>query len=208
MRRSAVNRIRSTVEDLFRDRNTIIRIGVILLILSAAVILRLHESAKASVTIEEADPVTAAEEIYVDIGGAVLRPGVYSIEAGTRLFEVIEMAGGLTDQADTSSVNQAAFVEDGEKIIIPVRRDPNEDDDSAGNDAGMSMYTYDTGQGLININTARKDELMNLTGIGDVIADRIIEYRTGSRFRSKEDIKSVKGIGDAIYDKIKDFITV
>ena len=100
-------------------------------------------------------------------------------------------------------MNQASFVEDGEKIIIPSKGDPSA---SAGADAAVQSTAASDAAGLVNINLAGKDELMTLNGIGEVMAERIIEYRTNNRFRNKEDIMSVKGIGSGIYEKIKDSI--
>ena len=219
MMERAVNRIRSSIEDILQDRKLAVRILTVFLILLAAVVLRIHGSGKSDITVEKAvDDTAAAEEvskkIYVDIGGAVARPGVYQTDSTTRLFEIIEMAGGLRSDADTDSINQASFVEDGQKIIIPVKRN---DQDKSGGDVDEDDDDLDDSQisfgspaqpGLVNINTATKEELTTLTGIGDVIAERIIEYRTGHRFRSVEEIRSVKGIGESKYEKIRDSITV
>lgn len=218
---SAVNRLKSFCEDIISDKKTLIKVLLIVMILLIAVILRIHEDSKADITVTE-DAASAQTELIIDIGGAVVSPGVYKVTENTRLYEVIELAGGLTSDADAESINQAAFVEDGEKIIIPVRRayQPEQPEDAAAEESGadtvggteeqsasqeQSVSSYPA---LININTATKAELMTLSGIGEVMASRIIEYRTGSRFRKIEDIKSVKGIGEATYNKLKDNITV
>ena len=216
------NGIRNGIEDTFSDRMTLIKIMSVILILLAAVIFRIYSDERADITIStEEESAAAVSAIYVDIGGAVEKPGVYEVAPDTRLYEVIEMAGGLAGNADTYMINQAAYVEDGEKIIIPVlteASDPQSDSvaqgssESAGEDAAASadpsVSASSSYSGLVNINLADKEELKTLSGIGDVIAERIIEYRTTTRFRNKEDIKSVKGIGDAVYNKIKDSITV
>ena len=218
MKEKEKEKIRNWFEDLVRDRKTLVKILSIAAILLVAVILRIHGTNKADITIETADTVTSgtsdtsgAEDgpassdriIYIDLGGAVAKPGVYKVSPETRLYMVIEMAGGLTEDADTNCVNQASFVEDGEKIIIPSKGDPSA---SAGADAAVQSTTASDAAGLVNINLAGKDELMTLNGIGEVMAERIIEYRTNNRFRNKEDIMSVKGIGSGIYEKIKDSI--
>lgn len=203
---SVTDRLKSKAEDILRDRKMLFRIAAIVLIAASALILRAHQASKADITIEDAGEIVQAEEIYVDIGGAVANPGVYKASPTTRLYEIIEMAGGLRSDADTDSVNQAAYVQDGEKIMIPVHRevtDTYQEDPMAEDSTHIENIN-----GLININTASKAELMTLTGIGEVMADRIIEYRSRSLFKSAEDIKSVKGIGDATYEKIKDSITV
>lgn len=212
-----VERIRDAFEDIIKDRKKLVKILSVMLILLAAAVLRIHDSARADITIESAEQAETTEEsapyetddthgsMYVDISGAVKKPGVYEVEKDTRLFQVIEMAGGLTDDADADSVNRASFVEDGQKVIIPVKGSGETADTSTV--SGTSSVGI-TSQGLVNINTASQDELKTLNGIGDVIAERIIEYRSSNAFRSKEDIMSVKGIGKGIYEKIKDRITV
>ena len=191
MHGNAANKIRSYAEDLVSDRRRLIKGLLIILILMLALILRMHETSKADITVEDNSAPAGNSEICVDIGGAVVKPGVYEVDPETRLYEVIDMAGGLLSNADTDSINRAEYVEDGEKIIIPSRYIPPE---STGEDAAGGE--------------ASREELKTLSGIGDVKADKIIEYRSKSRFRRKEDIKAVDGIGDSIYNKIKDSITV
>jgi competence protein ComEA len=225
MPNNAVERFKSFIEDVFRDRKTLIKILSIVLILFTALVFRMHYSAAESTTVDVADGEAAvsekesetddslevSKEIYIDIGGAVKKPGVYGVKPETRLYELIEMAGGLRDDADTNSVNQAAFVEDGQKIIIPVRSespDAVEGGSIPDNSVSSGSNTDVSSSGFVNINTAGKDELMTLNGIGDVLADRIIEYRKSSIFKKKEDIMSVNGIGASKFDKIKDQIII
>lgn len=212
---NVVGKLKDALEGILSDRKTLIKIFSVVLILLAALVLRIHDENKADITIETAD---AAEEteysgeseessvqpqvIFVDIGGAVEEPGVYEVAKDTRLFEVIEMAGGLSEDADTDHVNRASFVEDGQKIIIPVKGSEYTDDGTA------AAFSPEADSGLININTASADELKTLSGIGDVTAEKIIEYRSSTAFKSKEDIMSVDGIGSKTYEKIKDDITV
>ena len=214
---NVVSKLKDALEGILGDRKTLVRIISIVLILLVAVILRIHDESKADITIETEDAaneVDYSEEdrredavplqvLFVDIGGAVENPGVYEVAKDTRLFEVIEMAGGLTEDADADRVNRASFVEDGQKIIIPEKGS-----DIAGDLASASAAPGDSGIGLININTATADELKTLSGIGDVTAEKIIEYRSSKSFKSKEDIMSVDGIGSKTYEKIKDRITV
>lgn len=212
---NVVGILKDALEGILSDRKTLIKIFSVVLILLAALVLRIHDENKADITIETAD---AAEEteysgeseessvqpqvIFVDIGGAVEEPGVYEVAKDTRLFEVIEMAGGLSEDADPDHVNRASFVEDGQKIIIPVKGSEYTDDGTA------AAFSPEADSGLININTASADELKTLSGIGDVTAEKIIEYRSSTAFKSKEDIMSVDGIGSKTYEKIKDDITV
>lgn len=221
MESDVVKRIKDAFEGMFADKKTLIKILSVVLILIAALILRIHDEGKADITIETADNAAETEysensdatkdensdsqsaAIYVDIGGAVKKPGVYQVSDDTRLFQVIEMAGGLTEYADADHVNRASFVEDGQKIVIPVKGS-----EYANDIASESEVPTGAENGLININTASADELKTLTGIGDVTAEKIIEYRSSTVFKSKEDIMSVNGIGSKIYEKIKDRITV
>ena len=213
MENDVVVKLKDAFEGLLSDKKTLIKIISVALILAAALILRIHDEGKADITIETSDAPaeteytedigTQEQPIFVDIGGAVEKPGVYQVSNDTRLFEVIEMAGGLSEEADTDHVNRASFVEDGQKIIIPVKGNENSDVLISGNTA----YTA-SDDGLININTASADELRTLTGIGEVTAEKIIEYRSSKTFKSKEDIMLVDGIGEKTYEKIKDRITV
>ena len=195
MSANVVNKAKSYSKELFRNKQKLIKILSIAVILALAMVLKLSNTETEEISIESAAKVADADEYYIDIGGAVVKPGVYKVAAGTRLFEVVEMAGGLRTDADTNTVNQAAIVEDGAKIIIPIAYDGS--DETAGNQDSS----------LVNINIADKSQLCTLPGIGDVIADRIIEYRASNRFTKKEDLMSVKGIGNSIYDEIENSIT-
>lgn len=211
-----VERIKDAFEDIIKDRKKLVKVLSVVMILLAAAVLRIYDSTRADITIESAEAQETTEEssteesgaygsLFVDISGAVAEPGVYEVDKDTRLFQVIEMAGGLTDDADADAVNRASFVEDGQKIIIPVKGSGGANGTAASQGAASQAAP---GQGLVNINTASRDELMELNGIGDVMADRIIEYRSSNAFKSKEDIMSVNGIGKGIYEKIKDRITI
>lgn len=210
---NAVSKLKDALEGILDDKKTLIKILSVVLILLVAVVLRIHDESKSDITIETADPadeveysgesIAETQVLFVDIGGAVKSPGVYQVSKDTRLFEVIEMAGGLSEEADADHVNRASFVEDGQKIIIPVK----------GSEGAAEMTTASGGtdgadNGLININTASADELKTLSGVGDVTAEKIIEYRSSKAFKSIEDIMSVDGIGSKTYEKIKDRITV
>ena len=211
---NVADKLKDALESIIEDKKTLIKILSVVLILLVAVILRIHDENKADITIEtaetaeeteyaEEDDSVQTQVLFVDIGGAVEKPGVYQVSDDTRLFQVIEMAGGLTEYADADHVNRASFVEDGQKIVIPVKGS-----EYANDIASESEFPAGAENGLININTASADELKTLTGIGDVTAEKIIEYRSSTVFKSKEDIMSVNGIGSKIYEKIKDRITV
>lgn len=137
----------------------------------------------------------------VYITGEVNTPGVYDVDMDNRIQDVVEMAGGLTNEADIESVNFAAYVKDEQHIII---HKIGESVDKTQNSIQNS-----NGENLININTADKEELKKLSGIGDVIAENIIRYReTNGKFNSIEEIKNVSRIGSKLYEQIKDDITI
>lgn len=150
----------------------------------------------------ESDGKTAAAQIYVDIGGQVKNPGVYTVKEGTRVFEVIEKAGGLTEDASIEQINQAEAVTDGQKIVIPSSEDVQQSlmpQTASGKDSS----------GLVNINSADSQTLQEIPGVGPATAEKIIAYRTeNGRFSSIEDLKNVSGIGDKTFEKMKDKITV
>jgi competence protein ComEA len=195
MSANVVNKVKTYSRDIVRNKQKLIKILSIAVILALAIVLKLSNTDTEEINIESAVQVADTDEYYIDIGGAVVKPGVYKVAAGTRLFEVVELAGGLRTDADTNTVNQAAIVEDGAKIIIPIACD----------DSDLMAQSHNST--LVNINLADKSQLCTLPGIGDAIADRIIEYRASNRFTKKEDIMSVKGIGKSIYEGIEESIT-
>lgn len=203
--------IKLNIKKMSDNKKTMYRLVLILVILIIALIVRVKNSSTKEVRVDASENNLRIHEMYVDIGGAVKNPGVYQVKEDTRLYEVVSMAGGFSENADLNTINQAAFVEDGQKIIIPtISKDGseiNESLDETGN-ITRSNTNIDTSSDKVNINSASKDELETLNGIGPVIAQRIIEHRSISRFESIEDIMSVKGIGNAIFEKIKDKITV
>ena len=175
---------------------------------------------------EKKEEKKSLEESYlkVDIKGEVILPGIYSLEEGSRVIDVITMAGGLTENADTSVINLSKKIVDEMVIIIYSREQVSNfyetkklekevveyciqnDENSLRNDACICS---DEISSKININTASKEELMELPGIGEAKAQDIIEYRKehGS-FQTIEEIQNVSGIGESIYSKIKENIVV
>lgn len=136
------------------------------------------------------EPDIADGLCYVYICGAVAEPGVYEVKQGSRIYEVVDMAGGLTEEADVSSVNQAEPVYDGQMIYLPMEAEHETD-------------------GRVNINTASVEELMTLPGIGQAKAEQILAYRDANgSFSSEEEIMNVDGIKEGLYNRIKDGIRV
>ena len=173
------------------------------------------------------------EEVYyqVDIKGEVINPGIYTVKEGSRVIDVIRLAGDLTEVADTSVLNLSKKVKD-EMVIIVYSYDEVENftatkekeeieqeaclsQNGIQNDACIKDSTDDTSSssvvisGKVSLNTATLDELMTLPGIGESKAQAIIEYREEvGAFQNIEELKEVSGIGDAIFDQIKENITI
>lgn len=143
--------------------------------------------------------------ILVHISGQVYNPGLIELVNGDRVIDAVNLAGGLTKDADLDRINLAKKVQDEEKIYIPKIGEANEPI-VAGNLSTGDTSTLNNGK--ININVATKDELDKLPGIGPVIAQRIIDYRSSTPFKKIEDLKNVSGIGDKIYNGLKELITV
>ncbi len=176
---------------------------------------------------------TQTEEIkdkyMVDIKGEVVSPGIYELESNSRVIDVIEQAGGLTENADTTVINLSKKIID-EMVIIVYSKSQVQNwietkeqesllqehcitpqDGQVENDACIKEEETESTTSIpemINLNTATKEELMTLSGIGEAKADAIIAYRSKTPFEKIEDIKNVSGIGDSIYEEIKNYITV
>ncbi len=146
----------------------------------------------------------------VHMTGAVQHPGVYPLPPGSRLFQAVEAAGGLTSDADPERVNLADRIQDAQQVFIPrLGKTPPPSPTPIAASLSGSTESGQLGHGLININTASAAELDALPGIGPVYAARIIAYREDhGPFSSPADIVQVKGIGTATYEKLKSRITV
>lgn len=159
-----------------------------------------------------AEPATDAAAGYVHICGAVRHPGVYPLSEGMRVFEVLELAGGFSDEADEQWLNQAETVSDGQRLYVYTKEETAqleaEGMTAAASSAGLDGQT-DVPEQKININTADREVLMTLPGIGEAKADAIISYREDhGGFDSVEEIQNISGIKAAVFSKIKDRITV
>ena len=173
--------------------------------------------------------------LRVDIKGQVINPGVYEVANNTRVIDVINIAGGLTENANTSIINLSKMVTDEMVIIIysneevansnkkeietvykiiekecncpSIKNDSciNTELDNNNKDDNSNNNQKDE---LININTANKEELMKISGIGESKANAIIEYRSKKSFNKIEDIINVSGISENLFNKIKEYIKV
>jgi competence protein ComEA len=139
--------------------------------------------------------------ILVDVAGWVRRPGVYEFVEGARVVDAIDAAGGARPGALLESLNLAAPLADGIQILVPREGETVAPPASGGVVAGVA--------GLINVNTASPTELEKLPGVGEVIAQAIVDYRTESGpFTSVDQLLDVSGIGDATLESIRELVTV
>ena len=208
-------------------------IGVIILLIGALIFylkLDKKENDNEVLSLKEDDQVATLkiDSNYIDIKGSVNNPGVYEFKENDRVIDAIELAGGLTKDANTSNINlsqkltseMVIYIYNNNEIkmnapkltcdtvckteVIEVNNciEVTKSTTSNENDSKNT-------NSLVNINTANLSELMTLSGIGEAKAKSIIEYRsTNGKFNTIEDIKNISGIGDALFEKIKDKITV
>ncbi len=199
----------------YKVKKQIILLGIVVLILLGCMACKptsylekqsdLSDEDTAKDVTDSADTTEETEEkteIYVQISGAVAAPGVYTFPADSRVYELIEAAGGLLPDAYDVSLNQAERLSDGQKIHVYTKEE-------AANGLVSTEGSSLTSDGKININTASAEELTSLKGIGQTRAESIVAYRQEhGAFAAVEDLKEVSGIGDATYQKIADAITV
>lgn len=156
------------------------------------------------------------ECIVVYICGQVKRPGVYELPVDSRVYEAVNLAGGLTSTACESLINQAELLYDGQKLYIPSKEEMTSkvNGETGTVYGGENALNSSFGEGIadknrVNINVATAEELMSIKGIGSTKANSIVEYREqNGRFSSTDQITNVSGIGPSTYEKIKDSITV
>lgn len=144
-----------------------------------------------------------AARILVDVAGWVRKPGVYEFDEGDRIIDAIEAAGGARSGAALDSLNLAAPLVDGTQVLVP------REATGGGGAAPPGVAAPPGAPGLINVNTASATELEALPGIGEVIAQRIVDYRTqNGPFASVDQLDDVSGIGEAILAEIRDLVSV
>ena len=154
------------------------------------------------------------EILVVHICGAVSVPGVYELPAGSRIYQAVQAAGGFLEEADRDFLNQAQGLKDGCRVYVPTREETAlaEDGQKSFISESMETATEDDNAaegGLVNINTASKEELCTLPGIGEGKAESIISYRSqNGNFHTIDEIMKVEGIKEGLFRKVKDRITV
>lgn len=155
------------------------------------------------------EEIIEEQEIIIHVTGAVKNQGIVRLQEGARISDVIDIAGGITNEADLSKINLAYEVEDGQKIYVPKVKDET-DIESITEEAGENVLEdNNSNSSKVNINTASQTELETLSGVGSSTALKIINYREeNGEFEKVEDIKNVPGIGDAKFESLKESICV
>jgi competence protein ComEA len=149
-------------------------------------------------------PSATPSPVKVYITGAILHPGVYSLPTSSRVQDLVDQAGGFLDDADPGAVNLAAVIADEQKIVVPYIKLLESQVITQNGTASPTQVSYP-----ININTATKEDLDVLPGIGASKAEEIVKYRNQKgQFNTIEDIQNVPGIGPGIFLKIKELIMV
>ncbi|WP_433210246.1 helix-hairpin-helix domain-containing protein [Dactylosporangium sp. CS-047395] len=183
-----------------RGRRVLLVVAGFVVCLSAALVWfsRPHVTAAPAPAVSVAAAPASPAILIVSVAGKVNRPGLVRLPAGSRVADAIDAAGGIVAGTDVTGLNLARKVVDGEMIAVGVPPP-----------VGAAPAGAGPGSGLINLNTASVADLQKLPGIGEVLAQRIVEFRDGhGGFRAVTDLRQVEGIGDAKFAQLKDKVTV
>ena len=194
---------------------------LVALVVSYVLSLDNKEVSAENVEITKTDVTNVTSKVYVDIKGSVKKPGVYQVSADSIVWNVINLSGGFTKNAYTKNINLSQKVKDEMVIYVFSKSEMSKMNNTVKTDTACTtnVINYDncitteknateTSTSLVNINTASKEELMTVSGIGASKAYSIIAYRIKTPFSKIEDIMNVSGIGESLFDKIKKYITV
>lgn len=198
------------------SKEILIKIGIVILIL-IAIIYNFITSNSEEIeytniivnTIEVNKEMEEPETIKVYVAGAVNTPGVIELEEGSRIEDAINLAGGITKEANLSQVNLAYKMEDGQKLYIPNINDKQIEYLTSGSGEEVVEDASKLSNNKVNINKAGVEELGTLQGVGEALAQRIVNYREeNGKFKTIEDLKNVSGIGEKKFESIKENIEV
>jgi len=158
---------------------------------------------------KDMDSEESEKEVTVDVKGAVKNPGVYQLQAGARVHDALQKAGGLLPDAESKSINQAQKLTDEAVVYVAKVGEEGADVTQTSQTPAGNGGTEKGKSGLVNLNTATEAELQTVSGIGQKKAQDIIAYREANgKFKSVDELKNVSGIGAKTLEKLKDYVTV
>lgn len=210
---------------IFKRKDKIIGIGILLTILILIGSIYYYVNRPKPLTSQEIEDIFVEEgkqtqevknepnkvegsKVVVEIKGEVRKPEVYILDKGAIVKELIEEAGGLTEKGDTSSINLAKELQNHECIIINNIDNKNSQAQTVSA-TGSGDLNKISGDGKVNLNSASKSELDTLPGVGEVMAQKIIEYREkNGGFKSIEDLKNIDRVGETTFEKLKEKVTI
>ena len=179
-------------------------LGILLgVLITAAILVTMRLSTGTSVTLP---PITTPAPFLIQVDGAVLHPGLYTLPSGSRVQDAVAAAGGVSAESNTSSLNLAARLKDGVKVIVPfqVVANPTSPPDSKALNTAPAAPSFP-----IDLNTATLEQLDTLPGIGPTRAGDIIRYRDQhGGFQQIDELKEVRGIGEVTFEALKDLVTI
>ena len=161
-------------------------------------------SSEKEVKKEEKEELLEQDQITVDVKGAVKSPGIYDLPLGSRVHDAVQKAGGLTEEADSKSLNLAQKVSDEALVYVPTKGE-----EAASQQATSGTTPSTSKEKKVNLNKASLEELKQVKGLGGKRAQDIIDHReTNGKFKSVDELKKVSGIGAKTIEKLKDYVTV
>ncbi|OFL49729.1 MULTISPECIES: helix-hairpin-helix domain-containing protein [Streptococcus] len=161
-------------------------------------------SSEKEVKKEEKEESPEQDLITVDVKGAVKSPGIYDLPVGSRVHDAVQKAGGLTEQADSKSLNLAQKVSDETLVYVP-----SKGEEAASQQAASGTTPSSSKEKKVNLNKASLEELKQVKGLGGKRAQDIIDHREANgKFKSVDELKKVSGIGAKTIEKLKDYVTV
>ena len=161
-------------------------------------------SSEKEVKKEEKEEALEQDQITVDVKGAVKSPGIYDLPVGSRVHDAVQKAGGLTEEADSKSLNLAQKVSDEALVYVPTKGE-----EAASQQAASGTASSTSKEKKVNLNKASLEELKQVKGLGGKRAQDIIDHREANgKFKSVDELKKVSGIGAKTIEKLKDYVTV
>ena len=161
-------------------------------------------SKDSSIEKEEKEEPVEQDLITIDVKGAVKSPGIYDLPVGSRVNDAVQKAGGLTEQADSKSLNLAQKVSDEALVYVPTKGE-----EAASQQTGSGTDSSTSKEKKVNLNKASLEELKQVKGLGGKRAQDIIDHReSNGKFKSVDELKNVSGIGAKTIEKLKDYVTV